>query len=86
MNLHFYHSPLCPRCFIARHILKKLLTQYPDIKLIEYDVLRDRQPFRNSGMKLIPALACNDKKMNGFLLSRKKITTFLSSISKRDTP
>ena len=84
MKLLFYYSPLCPRCLMARKCLKSLLVNYPDIILDERDVLKDRDSFRQSGMKLIPALHCGDYRLNGVFLTAAKIKNFLNTLMAGD--
>jgi hypothetical protein len=78
MTLTFYHSPLCPRCRRAGKHLDDLLTPEARRRVQRVDVLR--QPLRSwrAGVRMIPALACNDELLSGLILGRERIAAFLA--------
>ncbi len=38
LTIHLFHSNTCPHCAAEREFLKKLLPQYPNVKLEEYEI------------------------------------------------
>lgn len=80
MKVIFYHSPLCPRCYLAKKNLYSILEQYKDITVQEVDVMRNLKLTKDNGIRLFPALQYEDKTISGVFLSKDKIDIFFKSI------
>lgn len=80
MKVIFYHSPLCPRCYLAKKNLYFILEHHKDITVQEIDVMRNLKLVKDQGIKLFPALQYKDKKISGVFLSKDSIDTFLKSL------
>jgi len=39
----FYHSAICPRCFITRRFVNQLIREYPGIEIESVEFLTSRQ-------------------------------------------
>ncbi|WP_282755996.1 glutaredoxin family protein [Desulfuromonas thiophila] len=79
-EIHFYFSPLCPRCRGARRELERLRQQRPDLTIEEINVLR--QPLRSwrAGIRLIPALQAGAQHLSGLWLNPAQLQTFLDRL------
>lgn len=80
MKITFYHSPLCPRCYLARKNLYSILKKYKDISVQEIDVVRNLKLSKENGVRLFPALQYKNKTVSGVFLSKDKIDAFLKTI------
>lgn len=78
MDIAFYKSTLCPRCYLAGKHLKKALLAYPQVTLREIDLFTDPKLILRDGIRMIPALKINDQVLSSFYLSRNKIEQFLA--------
>lgn len=76
----FYHSAICPRCFIARRFVNQLVREYPGIEIESVEFLTSRQRAKNDSVALIPALVCGEKRLSGFYLTKRRIQEFFESL------
>ncbi len=81
MKIRFYQSPLCPRCYAAKQKLRTILKEFDDFEVEEIDAVLSFNTMREDDLLLFPALVCGEHKVNGVLLTEKKIRSFLKSIS-----
>lgn len=82
MNITVYSSALCPRCRAARHHLMSFQKDYPEMTITVKDVFRHPLAPPMNGIWMIPAMSCENDKIYGLFLSRKKIKNFLESCAK----
>jgi hypothetical protein len=76
----FYHSAVCPRCRLAALALRSVLEDYPHIRVERVEYLTNARAARVAGVRSIPALRAGDRKLDGFLLSRRRIRNFFDSL------
>lgn len=76
----FYHSAICPRCFVARRFVNQLLGEYPEIEIESVEFLTSRRRAKNDSVALIPALVCGEKQLSGFYLTKRRIQEFFDSL------
>ena len=79
-TIKFYHSFICPRCRLSGLWLSQLLSEFPEIKLEKIEFLTNRERARSDGVRGIPTLLSDEKKLGGFLLTKKRIRLFLESL------
>lgn len=77
MTITLYRTALCPRCKKAERILQRLLSEYPklDMNIIEVS-MRPIESFR-AGVRMIPAIQCEDEILSGIVLDETQIRNFL---------
>lgn len=77
MKITLYRTALCPRCKKAENILHRLLPEYPhlDLNIIEV-ATRPIESFR-AGVRMIPAIQCEDEILSGITLDETRIRDFL---------
>lgn len=76
----FYHSVMCPRCHAANFNLSQLLRDFPEIEVTKVEFLTNSKRAKEDGVRSIPTLVSGDQALSGFLLSKKRIRTFLESL------
>jgi len=79
MQIVFYRSNLCPRCFLARKYLFEITATDPHVQIEEVDILGSPQRCLQDGIRMVPALVINRDKLSGVFLSKKKIKGFVDS-------
>ena len=79
-KITFFHSTICPRCFVAGQFLSRILQDHPGIEVEKVEILTNRRRSREAGVSTIPALACEGKTISGFLLGPGRIREFVESI------
>jgi len=77
MTLTLYRTALCPRCKKAQRILQHLLPHYPNFDLNIVEIAT--QPIKSfrAGVRMIPALRCEEEILSGIILDEKRIGDFL---------
>lgn len=75
----FFHSAVCPRCFLAGRFLARVLQDFPDVEVERVEVLTNRIRSREAGVSTIPAMTFGDTKLSGFLLGPGRIRKFIES-------
>ena len=80
IRLTFYHSAVCPRCRLTGLILRSVLRRHPEIELTRVEFLTNRSQARRDGVRAIPALVADGRRLSGFLLTRGRIERFLASL------
>ncbi len=60
--------------------LSQLLPEFPDVGLEKVEYLANLGSARRAGVKAIPTLVSEDRKLTGFYLTKKKIREFLASL------
>ena len=79
MNITFYSSPFCPRCFLARKALYELAASRAHIEIEEINILAHPLQAWREGVRLVPALRTQRAQLSGFLLRKKSIADFIRS-------
>ncbi|MBU0908978.1 MAG: hypothetical protein KKA54_08025 [Proteobacteria bacterium] len=80
MKITFYHSALCPRCLLVGRTLQKLQQEYPNLVVEKVEVTtRPVESLRN-GIRIIPALAADGRKLAGFILTPTAVRKFVAKI------
>ena len=85
MDIKFYKSSLCPRCYLAKKKLYKLAGEYKDIEITEIDVLTSPGIARKDGILMIPAITVGDNKLSALFLGQEKIEKFLKKCIQEKT-
>ena len=60
--------------------LSQLLPEFPDVVLEKVEYLANFRSSRAAGVKAIPTLVSDDRKLTGFYLTKEKIREFLASL------
>lgn len=76
----FYHSAICPRCFVTRNLLSGLRAEFPEIEVDSVEYLTNLGRARADGVRGIPTLVSGDRVLAGFLLTRPAMRDFLASL------
>jgi len=82
MNITFYKSRLCPRCYIAKKYLQALCSTNPLLQIEEVELLTSPLRTFRDGIKMVPALKIGDIILSGLYLSEKEITDFVTQMGK----
>ncbi len=77
MNLLFYKSTLCPRCHIAQKYLQEATQHCPELKIETVDIVTSAQRFRRDGIRMIPTIAIEGKRLSMLWPTKKAIYNFL---------
>lgn len=77
MKITFYHSSLCPRCYLARKALLEIVRGYEDVTIEEIDVLAHPLQTWADGVRVFPALKIGDRILSGIFLDRRKMQPFV---------
>jgi predicted DsbA family dithiol-disulfide isomerase len=80
-TIRFYHSMICPRCFMVGRSLAALRGDFPDVEIEEVEYLTNLGRARKDGVRTIPALVAEDRKLSGFYLTKRSLRTFLESVT-----
>ncbi|MBU4263157.1 MAG: hypothetical protein KKC76_14980 [Proteobacteria bacterium] len=80
MKITFYHSALCPRCLLVGRTLQKLQQEYPDLVVEKIEVITRPMKSLRNGIRLIPALAAEGRKLAGFILTPAAVREFVEKI------
>lgn len=81
MLVTLYKSSLCPRCYLAKKHLYYLKKEFPEMEINEVDIITSPGKALKAGIKMIPAIAIEDKVLSSIYLGRRKIADFLQSTS-----
>lgn len=76
----FYHSAICPRCFMARRFVNQLIGEFPDIEINSVEFLANRRSAKEDGVNMIPALVCGEERLSGFYLTKERVREFFNSL------
>lgn len=79
-SLTFYHSMVCPRCHVSGLLLERALRRHPDVQVTKVEFLTHRAEARRDGVKSIPTLVADGRKLTGVLLTPGRIEQFLESL------
>lgn len=79
-TVRFYHSAICPRCRVTSLLLGSILPDYPGIQIERVEYLTHLQDARDEGVRSIPTLVSDDKRLTGFLIGKAKLRAFLDSV------
>lgn len=77
MQVTFYKTFLCPRCFLAERALKKLQGEFPELTIETVEVTREPLRAWRDGVRMLPALNCNGKTLSRVFLSTTTLRDFL---------
>ncbi len=75
-KITFFKSGICPRCFMAARELKNLKKKYPDLEIVEIDILLHPLLTLKNNIRMVPALKGGSLILSGLFLSRKQINRF----------
>lgn len=76
--IQLYKSSICPRCRQAEQYLRHELTNYPQVTLYSFDILRHPLLYIRKKVTMIPTLISDtDVRLSGFMLNEHQIKTFL---------
>jgi len=79
-SIKYYHSTICPRWRLSGVWLRQALRQFPEIEVEKIELLTNRDRARSDGVRSIPTFLADDRKLCGFLLTKKRIRMFLESL------
>ena len=79
-TITFYHSLVCPRCHVSGLLLKRALRKHPDIEVTKVELLTNGDRARQDGVKSIPTLVANGRKLASVILTPRGIEQFLESL------
>lgn len=79
-TVRFYHSAICPRCRVTSLLLGSLLRDYPGVQIERVEYFTHLQEARDEGVRSIPTLVSDDKRLTGFLVGKSKLREFLDSV------
>ena len=77
MQIDFYRTALCPRCNKAAAVIKQLQDEIPGLEINTIEVATAPIATFRAGIRMIPALKCNDSILSAFILDSDKIKTFI---------
>jgi hypothetical protein len=77
MKITFYKSILRPRCALAGLALKKIIKKHPALEIETVEVTTNPARAWQDGIRMIPAIRCEDKTLSGVMLSKAAINSFL---------
>ncbi len=77
MKIELYKSALCPRCAYAAHVLKKLQDEFDDLEIISYDIATDFKAFKDSHIRMIPTIKCQENTQSWMLPKSSEIREFV---------
>lgn len=78
MQVTLYKTFLCPRCFLAGRALEKLRKEFPELTIETVEVTRNPLRAWQAGVRMLPAVTCNDKTLSGLILTTAILRKFLS--------
>ncbi|WP_316347996.1 thioredoxin family protein [Desulfuromonas acetoxidans] len=76
MTITFYRTALCPRCFLAKRALDKIVAD-TDITVETVEVATTAVSSWRNGIRMIPALKIGDEILSGVLLDEQRIRRFI---------
>ena len=77
MKLEFYRTVLCPRCLYTGLELKKISTEFPEIKIESIEVTLNLRRTIAAAIHTVPAIKIGNEVMTGFILTPTKIRQFI---------
>lgn len=80
-TIRFYHSVICPRCFLVGRSLAALREDFPDVEIEEVEYLTNLGRAGRDGVRTIPALVADDRTLSGFYLTKRALRDFLESMA-----
>nr|WP_320116783.1 hypothetical protein [uncultured Desulfuromonas sp.] len=85
MTITFYRTALCPRCFLAKRALDKVVAG-TDITVETVEIATTAINSWRDGIRMIPALKIGDEILSGVLLDEQRIRRFIDQNQKDQTP
>ena len=79
MQITFYKSALCPRCYLAGKYLRELTSNQPGIEIETVDVLQAPTRLLADGIRMIPTLKIGNRQLSGWFLRKNTIREFLAA-------
>jgi predicted DsbA family dithiol-disulfide isomerase len=80
MKIVFYHSVLCPRCLLVGRTLKRLQEEHPDLVVEKVEVTTHPAESLRQGIRIIPALTAEGRKLSGLILTPAAVREFVEKI------
>ncbi len=77
IKIKFYHSSFCPRCYLAKKILRQLEEEYKHIDIEYIDILKNSRCILQDKVFFIPALKTGANKVTLLMPNEVKIRSFL---------
>lgn len=77
MKVTLYKTFLCPRCFLAGRALRQLRREFPELTIETVEVSREPLRAWQAGVRMLPAITCNDKTISGLILTTATLRDFL---------
>ena len=65
---------------MAGQSLNKVLPDFPEIEVERVEYSAEPERFRDAGVKRFPTLLAGEQRLDGFLLTKRKIRRFLASL------
>lgn len=84
MDIIFYRSRLCPRCFLVKRQLLTICKEHPQFQIEEVEILASPLRAFKDGVKMVPALKVGDDILSGIYLSKNKIIEFVTQITDKN--
>ncbi|MDX1396455.1 MAG: thioredoxin family protein [Gemmatimonadota bacterium] len=81
MKITYYQSAVCPRCKMASRSIASLREEFPDIEIEKVELLTNRGRAREDGVRTIPALVSDGRKLSSFYLTRRRIREFFRTVT-----
>jgi len=76
----FYHSVICPRCFMAGLFLSRQLRDFPDVTVEKVEYLANMGSSHKADVHTIPSLVAGEEKLSGFFLTNSGKRRFLEAL------
>ncbi|PLX95144.1 MAG: hypothetical protein C0620_04590 [Desulfuromonas sp.] len=77
MLITFYRTAVCPRCFLAHRLLKKIVEQDPQLELETVEVTTNAFNSWNEGIRMVPALKIGEDVLSGLFLDEQRMKKFI---------
>jgi glutaredoxin len=84
VKITLYRTALCPRCKKVEQTLHQMMPEFPDLDLDIVEVAtRPIESFR-AGVRMIPALKCEEEILSAVFLDETRIRDFLEQHHAKD--
>lgn len=77
MTITIYRTALCPRCKKAQTILQHIVSQEPNLDMNIVEVMAQPIKTFRAGVRMIPAIQCENEILSGIVLDEARIKKFL---------
>jgi small redox-active disulfide protein 1 len=59
MKIELFYNPTCPKCSLAKKLVKKVLKKYPQVEYEEVNAFEHQDRVLELGFKTVPAIVIN---------------------------